>query len=169
MTTQTVEEIDIVRVDPLFLERERNRYASRAVGYLVALNGIAALLLVAAFSHGAALDADISLLGDGMIVFGAGALAALGSAFFAYLSRTLGIEMPERYGMRRGIRALAVLAAIGSAVCFMVGLTLVARALPEETVVTQQESPQASPPATQAPASPTPAPATPSPGETTEP
>ena len=34
------EEIDIVRIDPLFLERQRNRYASRAVAFLVILNGI---------------------------------------------------------------------------------------------------------------------------------
>ena len=36
------EEVDIVRIDPLFLERQRNRYASRAVAFLVILNGIAA-------------------------------------------------------------------------------------------------------------------------------
>jgi hypothetical protein len=35
------EEVDIVRIDPLFLERQRNRYASRAVAFLVILNGIA--------------------------------------------------------------------------------------------------------------------------------
>jgi hypothetical protein len=28
------EEVDIVRIDPLFLERQRNRYASRAVAFL---------------------------------------------------------------------------------------------------------------------------------------
>ena len=38
------EELDIVRIDPLFLERQRNRYASRGVAFLVILNGIAATL-----------------------------------------------------------------------------------------------------------------------------
>jgi len=38
MTTSPIEvreEIDVVSVDPLFIERQRNRYASRAVAYLV--------------------------------------------------------------------------------------------------------------------------------------
>ena len=43
------EEVDVVRVDPLFIERQRNRYASRGVAFLVILNGIAALLLLASF------------------------------------------------------------------------------------------------------------------------
>jgi hypothetical protein len=34
------EEIDVVSLDPLFIERQRNRYASRAVAYLVWLNGL---------------------------------------------------------------------------------------------------------------------------------
>ena len=40
------EEVDIVRIDPLFLERQRNRYAGRGVAFLVILNGIAALILL---------------------------------------------------------------------------------------------------------------------------
>src|SRR6476646_9206780 len=43
------EEVDIVRIDPLFLERQRNRYASRGVAFLVILNGVAALILLASF------------------------------------------------------------------------------------------------------------------------
>jgi hypothetical protein len=41
------EEVDVVRIDRLSLERQRNRYASRGVAFLVILNGIAALLLLA--------------------------------------------------------------------------------------------------------------------------
>ena len=48
-TPDIKEEVDIVRIDPLFLERQRNRYASRAVAFLVILNGIAALLLLSNF------------------------------------------------------------------------------------------------------------------------
>ena len=43
------EGVDIVRIDPLFLERQRNRYASRGVAFLVILNGIAALILLSNF------------------------------------------------------------------------------------------------------------------------
>jgi hypothetical protein len=30
-----IEEVDLVSLDPLFIERQRNRYASRAVAYVV--------------------------------------------------------------------------------------------------------------------------------------
>jgi hypothetical protein len=45
------EEIDIVQIDPLLLERQRNRYASRGIALLILLNGIAALILLAGFSN----------------------------------------------------------------------------------------------------------------------
>jgi hypothetical protein len=40
------EEIDVVSVDPLFIERQRDKYASRGLAYIVLLNGIAALGLL---------------------------------------------------------------------------------------------------------------------------
>ena len=43
------EEVDIVRIDRLFLERKRNRYPSRGVAFLVILNGITALVLLSNF------------------------------------------------------------------------------------------------------------------------
>jgi hypothetical protein len=46
------EEVDIVRVDPLFLERQRNRYASRGVALVVLLNGAAAIVLLVALAQG---------------------------------------------------------------------------------------------------------------------
>jgi hypothetical protein len=51
------EEIDVLSVDPLFIERQRNRYASRAVASLVWLNGLAAIALLIALVH-ASLPAD---------------------------------------------------------------------------------------------------------------
>jgi hypothetical protein len=38
---------DIAGINPLFLERQRSRYASRGIAFLVLLNGIAALVLMA--------------------------------------------------------------------------------------------------------------------------
>src|SRR5262245_23208795 len=46
------EEVDIVRVDPTFLERQRNRYASRGVALVVLLNGVAAIALLVGLTHG---------------------------------------------------------------------------------------------------------------------
>ena len=140
MSTTVVEEVDIV-VDPRFVERERNRYASRAVGYLVILNGLAAIVLLAALTQATAeTAADVARLGTAMLIFGAGAAAALGSAFFAYLNRTVALEWPEQFALRRVLRVLAVLAALGSAVCFVAGLNEVARAAPQAQTAAQDQA-----------------------------
>jgi hypothetical protein len=60
MTTSPIEareEIDVVSVDPLFIERQRNRYSSRAVAYVVWLNGLAVIALLIGLVH-ASLPAD---------------------------------------------------------------------------------------------------------------
>ncbi len=119
------EEVDIVRIDPLFLERQRNRYASRAVAFLVILNGIAALLLLANFARLSPQIENAPKVADAMVVFGAGAAAALASMFFAYLRRTLMLEAPERLPSPPIGWWLAMLAAIASAACFVVALRMV--------------------------------------------
>ena len=79
MTTSPIEvreEIDVVSVDPLFIERQRNRYASRAVAYLVWLNGLAAIALLIGLAH-ASLPADqVKRFADAMLVFGPAQCAA---------------------------------------------------------------------------------------------
>jgi hypothetical protein len=90
------EEVDIVRVDPLFLERQRNRYASRAVAFLVILNGIAALLLLGGFLRLHPQVENARTVAAAMVVFGAGVAAALSSMFFAYVRRTIRLQAPER-------------------------------------------------------------------------
>ena len=40
------EEVDIVRVDPLFVERQRNKYASRGLALVVLLNGLRQLFFL---------------------------------------------------------------------------------------------------------------------------
>jgi hypothetical protein len=118
------EEIDAVPVDPLFLERQRNRYASRGIAYLVWLNGLAAIALLVALVH-ASLPADaVKRFADAMLVFGAGSIAALASAFFAYISRTFRLERPTLIGWRRPLRWCAIAAAIAGAVCFIGALNM---------------------------------------------
>ena len=90
------EEVDIVRVDPLFLERQRNRYASRAVAFLVILNGIAALVLLGGFLRLHPQVENAPKVAAAMVVFGAGVAAALASMFFAYVRRTIRLQAPER-------------------------------------------------------------------------
>jgi hypothetical protein len=145
------EEIDVVSGDPLFIERQRNRYASRAIAYLVWLNGLAAIALLIGLAH-ASLPADqVKRFADAMLVFGAGSIAALASAFFAYISRIFRLERPTLIGWRRPLRWCAILAAIASAVCFIGALNMARVAvLPKETPTTpstatpQAESPSSS-------------------------
>jgi hypothetical protein len=83
MTTSPIEvreEIDVVSVDPLFIERQRNRYSSRAVAYVVWLNGLAAVALLIGLTH-ASLRADqVKGFADAMLVFGAGSVCGLASS-----------------------------------------------------------------------------------------
>jgi hypothetical protein len=118
------EEVDVVSFDPLFIERQRNRYASRAVAYVVWLNGLAAIALLIGLAH-ASLPADeVKRFADAMLVFGAGSVCGLVSAFFAYISRTFRLERPTLIGWRRPLRWLAILAAIAGAVCFVGALNM---------------------------------------------
>ena len=123
------EEVDVVRVDRLFIERQRNRYASRGVAFLVILNGIAALLLLASFVRLSPQIGNARTVAAAMVVFGIGVAAALASMFFAYLRRTIAIEAPERASLRPLGWWLALLAAVASAVCFVAGLGMVGRAV----------------------------------------
>ena len=123
------EEVDIVRIDPLFLERQRNRYASRGVAFLVILNGVAALLLLGNFVRLSPQIENAPKVADAMVVFGAGVAAALASMFFAYLRRTVMLRAPERVPSLPIGWWLAVLAAVVSAVCFVAGLRMVGTAV----------------------------------------
>ena len=118
------EEVDVVSFDPLFIERQRNRYASRAVAYVVWLNGLAAIALLVGLPH-ASLPADeVKRFADAMLVFGAGSICGLVSAFFAYISRTFRLERPTLIGWRRPLRWLAIFAAIAGAICFVWALNM---------------------------------------------
>ena len=126
------EEVDVVRVDPLFLERQRNRYASRGVSLVVLLNGAAAILLLVALAQG--VPTAVKPFADAMLVFAIGAALGLTSAFFAYLSRTFRLERPELLTTwRRPLRWLAVAAAIAGAACFVLGTNMARQSvLPDE-------------------------------------
>lgn len=123
------EEVDIVRIDPLFLERQRSRYASRGVAFLVILNGIAALLLLSGFLRLHPQVENAPKVAAAMVVFGAGVAAALASMFFAYLRRTIRLLAPERAPLMPFGWWLAMLSAILSAVCFVAGLRMVGTAI----------------------------------------
>jgi hypothetical protein len=148
------EEVDIVRVDPLFLERQRNRYASRGVVLVVLLNGAAAIVLLIAFAQGVQIASKP--FADAMLVFAIGAALGLTSSFFAYLSRTFRLERPELLmTWRRPLRWLAIAAAIAGAACFVVGTNMARQSvLPDERSSPSTTTPEPSlptPPGTEQP------------------
>ena len=134
-------EVDIVSIDPLFIERQRNRYeryASRAIAYVVWLNGLAAIALLISLAAHTGLPANAAhRFARGMLVFGVGSAAGLASAFFGYIGRTLRLEYPGVISWR--IPWLAIIAAVISVLCFLAGLNMARQA----TVMT--ESPAGNP------------------------
>jgi hypothetical protein len=143
-------EVDVVSVDPLFIERQRNRYASRAVAYVVWLNGLAAIAVLIGLAH-ASLPADqVKRFADAMLLFGAGSVCGLASAFFAYVSRTFRLERPTLITWRRPLRWLAILAAFAGAICFLGALNM------SRVAVLPKEAPAAPSTGTTQPAPPAP-------------
>jgi predicted aspartyl protease len=116
----TREEIDVVSVDPLLIERQGDRFASRGLGYIVLLNGIAALALLVGIAHATLPAQHIAQLGDAMMVFGVGATAGLVSILFAFLRRSFLMEQSAR----NFLRWLVISAAFIGAICFLVGLNM---------------------------------------------
>ena len=118
------EEVDLIDFDPSFYERQRSRYASRGVGLVILLNGIAAIALLVVLGHAELAGNRGESLADAMVVFAAGAAAGLLSKFFAYLRRTIRLERPELRVEGRPFRWLAVAAAVAGAICFVAGFVV---------------------------------------------
>jgi hypothetical protein len=110
-------------IDPSLVEKERNKAASRAVAFIVALNGIAAIAILISLTQGTFLAGNVMRFADAMMVFGSGAAAALASALFVYLRRSLDTEMPLARNWLR-LPWLAIAGAIIGTVCFIVGLNM---------------------------------------------
>jgi len=137
-------EVDIISSDPLFLERQRSRYASRAIAYVVWLNGLAAIGLLISLAARAGFPADAAKrFADAMFVFGVGSVAGLASAFVAYVGRTLRLERPALVGWRRPLRWVAIIAAIIGAFCFLTGVNMVRHGAAPSAGTPQAESPAA--------------------------
>ena len=106
--------------DRLYIESERNRYASRALALTVLLNGIGAMVLLALVAQNPSKKA----VADAMMVFSVGAILGLTSGFIAYLNRTIRLEWPKFTTLRRPLRWLAVAAAILGVACFFIGMNV---------------------------------------------
>jgi zinc transporter ZupT len=111
-------------LERVFIERERNRFAGRALSYLVLLNGAAALVLLTIMAQAPESTMDRKLAAA-MMFFSGGAVAALLSSFLAYVNRTVRMESPGRANFRRVLRWLAIAAVIGSGAAFVIGMNMV--------------------------------------------
>jgi hypothetical protein len=120
------------RLDPVFVERERNRFAARALAFLIVLNGAAALVLLSILARAAESSVEPKFA-TAMLFFSGGAVAALLSSFLAYINRTVTMEAPERANLRRALQILALVVVIGSAAAFMTGMNMVAAAASEKS------------------------------------
>jgi hypothetical protein len=123
MTTGPQEQEEIGH-DRIFIEGHQDRIAGRGLSYLILLNGMAAIVMVGAFVYGFQTSAEPKLAAA-MLVFGAGAVAALLSSFIAYLNRIVRTEMPERPSVPGALRLAAIAAVIVSGVAFLSGLSMV--------------------------------------------
>jgi len=136
-------EVDIVSVDPLFIERQRNRYdrfASRAIAYVVWLNGLAAIGLLIGLAAHAGLPADAAhRFARGILVFAVGSVAGLASAFFGYIGRTLRLEYPGVISWRTPW--FAIIAAVIGVICFLAGVNMARHAVVLTASVPQAQTP----------------------------
>ena len=118
-------------ISDIDLERQRDRYVSRSLSYLVFLNGAGALIVMAGVAFiPQSTTADLRQLTWAMIVFGAGAAAGLLSALLAYINRTLTVEAPHRSNLRSLLRLFAIVMAVTGGVAFVIGLNMVRNAAP---------------------------------------
>jgi len=120
------------RLEHMFIERERNRFAGRALALLVLLNGAAALVLMALLAQApeSTVDPKVAVA---MMFFSGGAIAALFSSFLAYLDRTFRMQHSSREKLRGALSGLAIAAVIGSGTAFVMGMNMVARVAVEKT------------------------------------
>jgi threonine/homoserine/homoserine lactone efflux protein len=126
MTTgpRDFDEIERLRIERGFVDRQQDRVAGRGLAYLILLNGVAAIVMMAAFVFGFQPSAEPKLAAA-MLVFGSGAVAALVSSFIAYLNRIVRGELPERPRLPKLLRLLGMIAVILSGAAFLSGLAMV--------------------------------------------
>jgi hypothetical protein len=120
------------RLERIYIEREQNRFAARALLVLVILNGTAALVMLAILGRAPESSMDPKF-GAAMLFFAGGAIGALLSAFLAYINRTVRIEKPELRTLQSVLRLLGILAVIGSGAAFLTGMNMVSDAASERS------------------------------------
>jgi hypothetical protein len=124
MMTTGSRKTEQVHGERIFVDGQQDSVAGRGLGYLILLNGVAAIVMVGAFVYGFQTSAEPKLAAA-MLVFGIGAVAGLISSFIAYLNRIVRAEMPERPNLPSILRLVAIAAVIVSGAAFLSGISMV--------------------------------------------
>jgi hypothetical protein len=123
-----------------FSERERNRYVSRSLGYLVLLNGAAALVLMTVVALNP--QSTSRQLAWAMMVFASGAIAGLLSSLLAYVRRLFAISLPTHVFMRDFLRVGAIVLAVGAGAAFLTAVNMVSLTVPEGSTTRMKSKPE---------------------------
>jgi zinc transporter ZupT len=123
-----------------FPDRERNRYVSRSLGYVVLLNGAAALTLMAIVALNP--ESTSRRLAWAMLVFASGAMAGLLSSLFAYVRRLFAVSLPTHIFMRDFLRVSAIVMAVGAGAAFLTGMNMVSLTVPEGSTTRMKSKPE---------------------------
>jgi hypothetical protein len=122
-----------------FPERERDRYVSRGLGYVVLLNGAAALILMAVVALNP--ESTSRRLAWAMLVFASGAIAGLLSSLFAYVRRLFMVSLPSHIFLRDFLRVSAIVMAVGAGAAFLTGMNMVSLTVPEGSTTRMKSKP----------------------------
>jgi hypothetical protein len=123
-----------------FPERERDRYVSRSLGYVVLLNGTAALILMAVVALNP--ESSSRRLAWAMMVFGSGAIAGLLSSLLAYIRRLFAAALPTYVFTRDFLRVGAIIMAVGAGAAFLTGMNMVSLTVPEGSTTRMKSTPE---------------------------
>ena len=123
-----------------FADRERNRYVSRGLGYVVLLNGAAALTLMAIVALNP--ESTSRRLAWAMLVFASGAIAGLASSLLAYVRRLFAVSLPSHVFMRDFLRLGAIVLAVGAGAAFLTATNMVSLTVPEGSTTRMKSKPE---------------------------
>jgi hypothetical protein len=121
-------------------EQERDRYVSRSLGYVVLLNGAAALILMAVVALNP--ESTSRRLSWAMLVFASGAIAGLLSSLLAYIRRLIAVSLPTQVFMRDFLRVGAIVMALGAGAAFLTGMNMVSLTVPEGSTTRMKSKPE---------------------------
>jgi len=123
-----------------FPEREQDRYVSRSLGYVVLLNGAAALILMAVVALNP--ESTSHQLAWAMMVFASGAIAGLASSLLAYIRRLFAASLPTQVFLRDFLLVGAMVLAVGAGAAFLTATNMVSLLVPGGSTTRVKSKPE---------------------------